>query len=63
MPWFAVEGEALTEVEIRGAVVRLVEEARKRVLAGKKRDLKRVLLLPPDITRTHSAPGGLPSAL
>ncbi len=53
MPWFAVEGDALTEEQIRGAVTRLLEEARQRV----KRDLKRVLLLPPDLTRMHSGAG------
>ncbi|MGA9718770.1 MAG: lactate racemase domain-containing protein [Acidobacteriaceae bacterium] len=63
MPWFQVEGEALTEVEIRGAVVRLVEEARKRVLGGKTRDLKRVLLLPPDLTRAHSGAGRITEML
>ena len=59
MPWFQVEGEALTEVEIRGAVVRLLEEARKRM----KRDLKRVLLLPPDLTRAHSGAGRITEML
>jgi nickel-dependent lactate racemase len=63
MPWFQVEGEALREAEIRGAVARLVEEARKRVLAGKKRDLKRVLLLPPDLTRAHSGAGRITEML
>ena len=53
MPWFQVEGEALTEAEIRGAVTRLLDEARKRI----KRDLRRVLLLPPDLTRAHSGAG------
>src|ERR1700728_2733061 len=53
MLWFQVEGEALTEAEIRGAVTRLLEEARTRI----KRDLRRVLLLPPDLTRAHSGAG------
>ncbi len=59
MPWFQVEGEALTETEIRGAVTRLLEEARKRI----KRDLKRVLLLPPDLTRAHSGAGRITEML
>ena len=59
MPWFQVEGEALGEGEIRGAVRRLVEEARKRV----KWDLKRVLLLPPDLTRAHSGAGKITEML
>ena len=53
MPWFQVEGEALTEAEIRGAVTRLLEQARSRI----NRDPKRVLLLPPDLTRAHSGVG------
>jgi nickel-dependent lactate racemase len=59
MPWFQVEGEALTEAEIRGAVTRLLEEARKRI----KRDLRRVLLLPPDLTRAHSGAGRITELL
>jgi nickel-dependent lactate racemase len=59
MPWFQVEGEALTEAEIRGAVTRLLEEARKRI----RRDLKRVLLLPPDLTRAHSGAGRITEML
>src|SRR5882757_7777834 len=59
MPWFEVEGEALTEEQIRGAVTRLLEEARKRI----KKDLKRVLLLPPDLTRAHSGAGKITEML
>jgi nickel-dependent lactate racemase len=59
MPWFQVEGAALTEEEIRGAVTRLLEEAKKRI----KRDLKRVLLLPPDLTRAHSGAGKITEML
>src|ERR1700744_2006563 len=59
MPWFQVEGEALTEEDIRGAVTRLLEEARKRI----KRDIKRVLLLPPDLTRAHSGAGKITELL
>jgi nickel-dependent lactate racemase len=59
MPWFQVESEALTEQEIRGAVARLLEEARKRI----KRDLRRVLLLPPDLTRAHSGAGKITEML
>jgi nickel-dependent lactate racemase len=59
MPWFQVEAEALSEAEIRGAVTRLLEDARKRV----KRDLRRVLLLPPDLTRAHSGAGRITEML
>lgn len=63
MPWFQIEGQALGEAQIRGAVGRLLEEARTRVLAGKKRDLRRVLLLPPDLTRAHSGAGRITEML
>src|ERR1700744_3580169 len=59
MPWFQVEGEALTEEDIRGAVTRLLEEARSRISP----DLKRVLLLPPDLTRAHSGAGKITEIL
>lgn len=59
MPWFAVEGESLTEAQIQGAVDRLLEEARKRI----HKDLKRVLLLPPDLTRAHSGAGKITEML
>src|SRR6201986_3364436 len=59
MPWFQVEGEALTEADIRGAVPRLLDEARTRI----KRDLRRVLLLPPDLTRAHSGAGRITELL
>ena len=59
MPWFQVEGDSLTEEDIRGAVTRLLEEARKRI----RRDLKRVLLLPPDLTRAHSGAGRITEML
>lgn len=59
MPWFQVEGKSLSEQEIREAVERLLEEARKRI----KKDPKRVLLLPPDLTRAHSGAGRITEML
>ena len=59
MPWFQIEGDALGEEQIRGAVTRLLEEARTRI----KRDLRRVLLLPPDLTRAHSGAGRISEML
>lgn len=59
MPWFQIEGEALTEEQIRGAVTRLLDEARTRI----KGDLRRVLLLPPDLTRAHSGAGRITEML
>lgn len=53
MTWFRVEADAIPEKEIREAAGRLVEEAHKRIAP----ELKRVLLLPPDLTRAHSGAG------
>lgn len=53
MPWFKVEADALPEAQIKDAAKRLVEEAKKRISPK----LKRVLLLPPDLTRAHSGAG------
>jgi len=53
MPWFTHEAPVLPEAEIRALSLRLLEEARKRITS----DLKRVLLLPPDLTRAHSGAG------
>ena len=53
MSWFKVEADSIPEVEIKAAAVRLIDEAQKRI--GPK--LKRVLLLPPDLTRAHSGSG------
>jgi nickel-dependent lactate racemase len=59
VPWFQVEGKSLSEKDIRGAAERLLEEARKRI----KRDPRRVLLLPPDLTRAHSGAGRITEML
>lgn len=59
MPWFALEGDALTEAEIQSAVDRLIEEARTRI----NKTFKRVLLLPPDLTRAHSGAGRITEML
>ena len=53
MPWFSVEADVLTEQQIKEAAQRLVEEAQHRIAP----QLKRVLLLPPDLTRAHSGVG------
>ncbi len=53
MPWFTLEADALAEEQIKEAVRRLVAEAQKRIAPS----LKRVLLLPPDLTRAHSRVG------
>jgi nickel-dependent lactate racemase len=53
MPWFRIESDAIPESEIKAAALRLVDEAQKRIAPK----LKRVLLLPPDLTRAHSGAG------
>lgn len=53
MPWFSVEADAIPEAQIQAAARRLIAEARQRIAHR----LKRVLLLPPDLTRAHSGAG------
>lgn len=59
MPWFSVEAAALSAQQIEEAVERLLAEARRRICA----DPKRVLLLPPDLTRAHSGAGRITELL
>lgn len=53
MPWFQKEADEITRDEIDALALRLVDEARTRF----GRPLRRVLLLPPDLTRAHSGVG------
>jgi len=53
MPWFTLEADAIPEQQIKEAARRLVAEAQERIAPT----LKRVLLLPPDLTRAHSGAG------
>ncbi len=59
MPWFAIERDEISAEEIAGATLRLLAEARERM----GRELKRVLLLPPDLTRAHSGAGRITELL
>ena len=64
MPWFSVHAptvppSGLTDQQIEQAVDRLLEEARLRICA----EPKRVLLLPPDLTRAHSGAGRITELL
>lgn len=59
MPWFQVEAPHVSDAEIAEACSRLLREARARVSG----DLKRVLLLPPDLTRAHSGAGRITELL
>ena len=59
MPWFWREAEELSRAEMDALALRLLEEARGRI--GK--ELCRVLLLPPDLTRAHSGSGKITETL
>ena len=54
MPWFHREAPSISRPEVEQACQRMLEEAKKRL--GIK-EFKRVLLLPPDLTRAHSGAG------
>ncbi|MDO4573882.1 MAG: lactate racemase domain-containing protein [Planctomycetia bacterium] len=58
MTWFKEEGR-LSEGKVLELAHRMADEARSRIC----RDPKRVLLLPPDITRAHSGAGRIVEAL
>ena len=53
MPWFSLQAESIPRREVEEACARMLDEARSRI----NRDLRRVLLLPPDLTRAHSGAG------
>ncbi len=59
MPWFSVEAAEVSAEQIEGAVKRLLGEAPARL----GRELRRVLLLPPDLTRAHSGAGRITELL
>lgn len=53
MPWFAETAPSFSRADVVKLVHRAAEEAKARIC----KDPKRVLLLPPDITRMHSGAG------
>jgi nickel-dependent lactate racemase len=59
VPWFWREAEELSRSEVDELALRLLAEARSRI----KKDLRRVLLLPPDLTRAHSGAGKITETL
>jgi nickel-dependent lactate racemase len=59
MPWFSLQSDSISRPEIEQACHRLLEEARLRI----RKDLRRVLLLPPDLTRAHSGAGWITETL
>lgn len=59
MPWFYHEASHITRPEIEAMCQRLLDEARARLGC----DFRRVLLLPPDLTRAHSGAGSITETL
>ena len=59
MPWFCREADALSREQLDGLALQLLEQARSSI----KKDLRRVLLLPPDLTRAHSGAGKITETL
>lgn len=59
MPWFSVEAAHVSRQQIEECCTRLLAEARTRL----NRELNRVLLLPPDLTRAHSGAGRITELL
>ncbi len=59
MPWFSERAERIGRERLEQLMEQTVEQARRRICARPKR----VLLLPPDITRAHSGAGRLTEVL
>ena len=59
MPWFYKEADELSNREVDELALRLVDEA----LSRRGVPLRRVLLLPPDLTRAHSGAGHITETL
>jgi len=53
MPWFSLQADSIPRAEVEAACQRLLDEVSTRL----KPNLRRVLLLPPDLTRAHSGAG------
>lgn len=59
MPWFHHEAASISRPEVESMCAQLLDEARSRL----KCDFRRVLLLPPDLTRAHSGSGWITEVL
>jgi nickel-dependent lactate racemase len=59
MPWFYFEAASISRPEVESMCARLLDEARVRLGC----DFRRVLLLPPDLTRAHSGSGWIAETL
>lgn len=59
MPWFSEQAPEISAAQMDQIIERIVDEARQRI----SKTPKRVLLLPPDITRAHSGVGRITERL
>lgn len=59
MPWFHHEADSISRTQIEAICQRLLDEAKSRLEC----DFRRVLLLPPDLTRAHSGVGWMTETL
>jgi nickel-dependent lactate racemase len=59
LPWFWHEADELSRAEVGALALRLLDEARERI----GNEFRRVLLLPPDLTRAHSGCGKITETL
>lgn len=59
MPWFSEQSDSIPRKKVEEICSRLLDEARSRL----KVDFRRVLLLPPDMTRAHSGAGWITETL
>jgi nickel-dependent lactate racemase len=59
MPWFSEKSEEISPLRLKALMRQTAEEAKKRLCPHPKK----VLLLPPDITRAHSGAGRLTELL
>ncbi len=59
MPWFSQQSPEISRSEVEALCQRLLDEARDRLRC----DFRRVLLLPPDLTRAHSGSGWIAETL
>ena len=59
MPWFSEKAEQISQKRMEELMEQTADEARRRICPRPKR----VLLLPPDITRAHSGAGRLTELL
>ena len=60
MPWFSREADSISRPEVEKLCQQLLDEAKRRLNIT---EYRRVLLLPPDLTRAHSGAGWITETL